>query len=174
MPTDKELRDIENEISKLEKRLIFLENVDSIQTEIMRLSNHFSLGMEYTKDRILQEMNFISVISELELNYLKKYILSAKSLIEKQYLFKLSYLNIYEFSTAYNKKLKDLKNAFPASNDYFEAFKYVSRHIQRIKTKHSFDINIAFIRNKMAAHKELTLTNYSQKNNYLKKKIVYQ
>ncbi len=164
---ENQLSSIEKEIEKLEQHLDFLEKVEPLQNEIKIVSDQISAGISFEIEKIIQEINFTSVISNLELSYLNKQILVTKSLREKQFLIKLVHLNIFEFSNAYNKKLKLLKTIIPSKESYSMAFKHISKHLAVLRNRHSFDNNMKFIRNNMAAHKELTLNEYIKKNTLL-------
>lgn len=163
MTTSEKVSEIDQQIAELEHQVIFLKNVDIIQNNIAELSTKMNVGIEFTVDKIIQEIHFTSIISDLELNYLNKHILLSNSSLEQHFLIKLTHLNVYEFSLAYNKKIKTLKSIVPNSDEYFKALNYINKHIARIKAKHSFDKKIVFIRNKMAAHKELELNGYFNK-----------
>ncbi len=149
---EKKLSSIEHEISQLEQQLDFLEKVDTLQIDIENFSNELSAGISFSIEKTIQEINFTSVVSNLELSYLSKQIHVTKSLREKQYLIKLVHLNIFEFSFAYSKKVQLLKAIIPGTEAYSIAFKQISKYLTQLKRRHSFDENIEYIRNNMAAH----------------------
>ncbi len=165
---EKKLSSINYEIKELEKQLDFLEGIDELQIGIENISSLISAGISFTIEKALQEINFISVLSNLELSYLSKQIVVSQSYREKQFFIKLAHLNVFEFSETYKNKLKLLKTLIPIREDYNKAFKHISKYVASLKKRHSFEDNIAYIRNKMAAHKDLPLTEYFSQSKLLK------
>ncbi len=154
------LKVINNQIEECLGQINFLQKTTKIFFDFSEFFKTHNLQLPASKIDDVYNLHILFVITELEINFVLRELYYAKSEMEKKYVIKRGFLNIYEFFKTFNTFSKDLILLTSKDLRLKNDFEKITKDLRVFKNNIKLTSKVKNIRNKTAGHLHQNIEDY--------------